>query len=75
MAQPRTRGHRLMLIGGLVSLSGLTGTLLMLLRHRGKRRPTASELMRLDDTEFAEFIRAKGLTTASDLEARTAPTD
>lgn len=75
MTQLRTRGHRLTLIRGLLSLGRLTGFLLMLARNRSKRRPTASQLMRLDDAAFAEFIRVKGLTTATDLEAWTGPTD
>jgi len=75
MAQLRTRGHWLTLLGGLLSLGGLTGTLLLLGRNRSRRRPTASDLMRLDDPAFAEFIRRKRLTTVTDLEAQTGPTD
>jgi hypothetical protein len=47
---------------GLIGLGGL----IALVRARGRNaRPTAAQLMRLDDVQFAEFIRRRGLRTIS----------
>jgi hypothetical protein len=62
MSHLRGVGLRLPLIGGLLGLGGLIGMRMM---RGGRRRPTASQLMKMDDATFAEFIRRTGLRTIS----------
>lgn len=76
MAQLRTppRANLSVLLGSVVAgIAGLGMVRWLLIRP--KRRPTADELMRMDQASFENFIRSSGLKTASDLEAETDAAD
>lgn len=53
---------RLPVIGGLLGLTGMIG--MLGLRNR-KRRPSAADLMRMSDEEFAAFVSASGIKTVT----------
>lgn len=53
------------LVGGLITLTGITG-LIGYARSRSKtRRPTGAQLMKMSDSEFASYIGRTGLKTVS----------
>ena len=56
--------------------AGLAGIgLVRWLVVRPRRRPSADELMRMDDGSFDEFIRRTGLRSAAELGVTTSATD
>lgn len=76
MAQLRTphRANLSAVLGGVVAgIAGLGIVRWLLLRP--KRRPTADELMRMDDLAFDEFIESTGLRSAADLGLKAGATD
>jgi hypothetical protein len=76
MIKPRVPGARrvsLPLVGSVLGIGGLFVFLSRYGRHgrhgrHGRRRPTAAQLMRLDDADFADFIRGTGLGTLSTID-------
>ena len=57
-------------------LAGVAGLgLLRWLRPRPQRRPSADELMRMDDSAFEDFIRSTGMRSAADLGVKAGATD
>lgn len=76
MTQLRTppRANLSVLLGSLVA--GVAGLgIVRWLRARPKRRPTADELMRMDDQAFEDFIQSTGLRSAADLGVKAGTTD
>ncbi len=70
MIEPKPAGARrvsLPLVGSVLGISGLFVFLARFGRH-GRRRPTAAQLMRLNDADFAGFIRGTGLGTLSSID-------
>ncbi len=63
---PARRRIRLQVIGGAVGLGGLLA-LVSRLGRRKPQRPSAAQLMQLDDAAFGEFIRRTGLKTVSSI--------
>jgi hypothetical protein len=63
MANLGPRRKSLSMLGGLIGIGRLIG----IVRGRSGRRPTAAELMRMDDVSFDQFIRSSGLKTVSTL--------
>ncbi len=51
------------MLGGLIGIGRLIG----MVRGRPVRRPTAAELMCMDDVSFDQFIRSSGLKTVTTL--------
>jgi hypothetical protein len=66
MSHLRGLGLKWPLVGGIVGLGGLLSYLR--LRPR-RRRPTAAELMSLDEAAFEAFIRGTGIRTMSSSES------
>jgi hypothetical protein len=71
MSHTRAARVRMTLIGTLLGVAGIIG-LTRLARRPPRRRPTADEIMRMDDDALIGFVRSKGLRTATDLESPAA---
>lgn len=63
---PAGRRIRLQVIGGAIGLGGLLA-LVSKLGRRKTQRPSAAQLLQLDDAAFGEFIRRTGLKTISSI--------
>jgi len=60
MIHLRERGLRLPALGGALGIISLSGIGLWL-RGRSRRKPSADELMKMDQASFDRFIRSTGL--------------
>lgn len=68
MSHLRALGLKWPLVGGILGFGGV----LTYFRLRPKRRrPTASQLMRMDSAAFESFIRGTGIRTVSNRESNT----
>ena len=63
MANPGSHRRSFSMPDGLIRVGGL----IRIIRGRSSRRPTADELMRMDDVSFDQFIRSSGLKTVTTL--------
>lgn len=73
-AKSASRANLAVLFSGLIA--GIAGLgLLRWLRPRPQRRPSADELMEMDDSAFEEFIRSTGLRSAADLGVKAGAPD